>query len=175
MPSPAEFRKQLLRITLEFLKISGKCQKFSLKCVTLYVCRRNIHPVTLAPETLDEKTDDLGLLLRQAGLVLVAIALAIGLGFGIVRYIQASDPYIHEVLTLEGDVARGEAIFQMNCAVCHGIAATGEVGPTLVSISGHRTKVSLIKQVISGQTPPMPQFQPDPQAMADLLGYLESL
>ncbi|MFH7245838.1 MAG: c-type cytochrome [Spirulina sp.] len=92
-----------------------------------------------------------------------------------VRYVQASDPYIHEVLSLEGNLERGEAIFKMNCAVCHGFEATGEVGPTLVSVSDHRTKVSLIKQVVSGQTPPMPQFQPDPQAMADLLGYLESL
>lgn len=119
-------------------------------------------PVTLAPETLNEK-DDLSSLLRRAALVLVAIALAIGLGLGIVRYVQASDPYIHEVLTLDGDVARGQAIFQMNCAVCHGIEATGEVGPTLVSISDHRTKVSLIKQVISGQTPPCRSFSPIPR------------
>lgn len=131
--------------------------------------------VTLAPETLKEQADDLGPLLRRAALILMAIAAAIGLGLGLVRYIQASDPYIHEVLSLEGNISQGEAIFKMNCAVCHGFEATGEVGPTLVRVSDHRTKVSLIKQVISGQTPPMPQFQPDPQAMADLLGYLESL
>jgi mono/diheme cytochrome c family protein len=132
-------------------------------------------PVTLAPETLKENTEDLSLLLRRAALGLVTVVIAIVIGWGLVRYVQASDPYIHEVLSLEGDVNRGEAIFRMNCAVCHGFEATGEVGPTLVSVSDHRTKVSLIKQVISGQTPPMPQFQPDPQAMADLLGYLESL
>ncbi|MBD2426550.1 cytochrome c [Phormidium sp. FACHB-1136] len=131
--------------------------------------------VTLAPETLKENTEDLSLLLRRAALGLVTVVIAIVIGWGLVRYVQASDPYIHEVLSLEGDVNRGEAIFRMNCAVCHGFEATGEVGPTLVSVSDHRTKVSLIKQVISGQTPPMPQFQPDPQAMADLLGYLESL
>lgn len=131
--------------------------------------------VTLAPETLKENTEDLSLLLRRAALGLVTVVVAIVIGWGLVRYVQASDPYIHEVLSLEGDVNRGEAIFRMNCAVCHGFEATGEVGPTLVSVSDHRTKVSLIKQVISGQTPPMPQFQPDPQAMADLLGYLESL
>ena len=33
----------------------------------------------------------------------------------------------------------------------------------------------LIQQVISGRTPPMPRFQPEPQAMADLLAYLRSL
>lgn len=131
--------------------------------------------VTLAPETLKDQADDLGPLLRRAALALVALVAAIGIGFGLVRYIQASDPYIHEVLNLEGNVDRGEAIFKMNCAVCHGFEATGEVGPTLVRVSDRRTKVSLIKQVTSGQTPPMPQFQPDPQAMADLLGYLEGL
>ncbi|WP_242051932.1 cytochrome c [Phormidium sp. FACHB-1136] len=124
---------------------------------------------------MKENTEDLSLLLRRAALGLVTVVIAIVIGWGLVRYVQASDPYIHEVLSLEGDVNRGEAIFRMNCAVCHGFEATGEVGPTLVSVSDHRTKVSLIKQVISGQTPPMPQFQPDPQAMADLLGYLESL
>jgi mono/diheme cytochrome c family protein len=132
-------------------------------------------PETLAPETLNEQTDDLGPLLRRAALGLVALVITVLLAWALVRYVQASDPYIHEVLSLEGNVAQGEAIFRMNCAVCHGLEATGEVGPTLVSVSDHRTKVSLIKQVISGQTPPMPQFQPDPQAMADLLGYLESL
>lgn len=131
--------------------------------------------VTLAPETLNDQVNDLGPLIRRAALMLIVVVAVIGVSLGLVRYIQASDPYIHEVLSLEGDVGQGEAIFQMNCAVCHGLAATGEVGPTLVHVSDHRTKVSLIKQVISGQTPPMPQFQPDPQAMADLLGYLESL
>ena len=33
----------------------------------------------------------------------------------------------------------------------------------------------LIQQVVSGKTPPMPRFQPEPQAMADLLAYLNSL
>ncbi|HIK44403.1 MAG TPA: cytochrome c [Leptolyngbyaceae cyanobacterium M65_K2018_010] len=129
----------------------------------------------MAPETLPPQTEDLGLLLRRAALVLASFALVVGLGFGAFRHVQASDPYIQEVLSLKGDNTRGQAIYQMNCAVCHGIQALGEVGPTLVSIADHRSKVSLIKQVTSGRTPPMPQFQPDPQAMADLLQYLESL
>jgi len=29
--------------------------------------------------------------------------------------------------------------------------------------------------VVSGETPPMPMFQPKPQEMADLLKYLEKL
>ena len=92
-----------------------------------------------------------------------------------IRYAQASDPYIQEVLALQGNGSRGEAIFNMNCAVCHGLGATGEVGPKLLGVSDHKTKVGLIKQVISGETPPMPQFQPEPRDMADLLSYLEQL
>jgi hypothetical protein len=33
----------------------------------------------------------------------------------------------------------------------------------------------MIQQVTGGNTPPMPQFQPDPQEMADLIEYLKTL
>lgn len=129
----------------------------------------------MAQHTLEEQTEDLSSLLKKAALVAVALVMAVVLSVVAVRYSQASDPYIHEVLALQGDSSRGEAIFRMNCAVCHGLEANGEVGPKLLGVSDHKTKVGLIKQVISGQTPPMPQFQPDPRDMADLLDYLERL
>ncbi|WP_017297993.1 c-type cytochrome [Nodosilinea nodulosa] len=129
----------------------------------------------MAQETLNEQTEDLSSLLKKAALIAVALVTAVVLSLVAVRYSQASDPYVHQVLSMEGDGSRGEAIFKMNCAVCHGIAATGEVGPKLLGVSDHKTKVGLINQVISGQTPPMPQFQPEPQDMADLLIYLEQL
>ncbi|MDJ1181724.1 cytochrome c [Roseofilum sp. BLCC_M143] len=90
-------------------------------------------------------------------------------------YFGQPDPYVNQVLSLEGDITQGHAIFQMNCAGCHGLEADGRVGPSLLSVSEHKSKRSLIRQVTSGQTPPMPQFQPSPQVMADLLSYLESL
>ncbi|RMF22632.1 MAG: cytochrome c [Cyanobacteria bacterium J083] len=89
--------------------------------------------------------------------------------------VQVGDPYIKEVLALTGDKTKGKAIFQINCAGCHGAKADGNVGPSLQDVSKRKSKVKLIKQVISGKTPPMPKFQPDPQAMADLLSYLEQL
>lgn len=89
--------------------------------------------------------------------------------------LQTADPYIKSVLTLSGDPVNGHAIFQTNCAGCHGLEAQGRVGPSLDHISKRRSRVSLIHQVISGDTPPMPQFQPNPQEMADLLGFLEKL
>ncbi|MGB3200076.1 MAG: cytochrome c [Nodosilinea sp.] len=129
----------------------------------------------MAQETLDEQSNDLSGLLKKAALIAVMLVSTVVLSVVAVRYFQASDPYVHQVLSMEGDSTRGEAIFKMNCAVCHGIKATGEVGPKLLGVSDHKTKVGLIKQVISGQTPPMPQFQPEPQDMADLLIYLERL
>jgi mono/diheme cytochrome c family protein len=84
-------------------------------------------------------------------------------------------PYTENVLSLPGDTAQGKAIFTMNCAVCHGLLADGKVGPSLKHVSLRKSPALLIEQVTSGKTPPMPQFQPDPQVMADLLSYLESL
>lgn len=114
-------------------------------------------------------------MLKRTALVLLAVVMAVVLVIAGFRHMQASEPYIRDVLAQDGDVNRGDAIFKMNCAVCHGLEATGEVGPTLRGVSDHKTKVSLIKQVISGKTPPMPQFQPSPQDMADLLEFLEKL
>ncbi len=85
------------------------------------------------------------------------------------------DPYIDAVLSLEGDPINGQAIFQINCAGCHGIKADGSVGPSLQNVPKRKSKIELINQVIGGNTPPMPKFQPNPEEMADLLTYLEQL
>ncbi|EAZ88655.1 Cytochrome c, class I [Crocosphaera chwakensis CCY0110] len=104
------------------------------------------------------------------GMIFLAIIIVVG------WYLhEISDPYINEVLSRQGDVSRGQAIFEINCAGCHGIEADGIVGPSLHRVQKHKSKVSLIQQVISGKTPPMPKFQPSSQEMADLLSYLEKL
>lgn len=122
-------------------------------------------------EKFQDQSSDIQRLLGFVVLVcLIALVVIVG-----VRYVQTADPYIQAVLTLEGDKGRGQDIFQMNCAVCHGIQARGEVGPSLLAVSARKSKVKLIRQVVSGDTPPMPQFQPVPQDMADLLQYLETL
>lgn len=110
------------------------------------------------------------LILICLGMIFVAIVVIVG------WYLhQISDPYINEVLSRQGDVSRGQAIFEINCAGCHGIEADGIVGPSLHHVQKHKSKISLIQQVISGKTPPMPKFQPSPQEMADLLSYLEQV
>jgi mono/diheme cytochrome c family protein len=103
-------------------------------------------------------------------LVLLGVAWTTGL-----YWYRTSDPYVREVLSLHGDVGKGHAIFQINCAGCHGVQATGSVGPSLRDVSKRKTEVGIIHQVVRGQTPPMPRFQPSSQAMADLLSYLEQL
>lgn len=105
-----------------------------------------------------------------------AICLSLVL-LAIVRWhsLQDSSPYIASVLTKTGNPTIGHAIFQINCSGCHGLDAGGRVGPSLHEVSKRKSPHSLIEQVTSGNTPPMPQFQPSPQEMADLLSYLATL
>ncbi|MDX2230303.1 MAG: cytochrome c [Leptolyngbyaceae cyanobacterium bins.349] len=115
-------------------------------------------------------------LLQQAALVVGAVLMVLLLLVS-ARIYQSHqmEPYARDVLSLTGNAVQGSAIFQMNCAGCHGSLGDGRVGPSLLDVSSRKSKVSLIRQVTSGQTPPMPQFQPSPQEMADLLSYLETL
>ena len=112
---------------------------------------------------------------QQIGSIVI-ICLSIGFWaiFGW-QVLRESNPYINSVLTKTGDPVLGHAIFQINCSGCHGLDAGGRVGPSLHDISKRKSPHSLIEQVTSGNTPPMPQFQPNPQEMADLLSYLATL
>lgn len=105
---------------------------------------------------------------------IVAIATLI-VGFGVLQIQKANTPYIKTVLSLDGNPNQGHEIFLMNCAGCHALQSERQVGPSLEGVSQRKSEIGLIYQVISGQTPPMPQFQPNPQEMADLLSYLEQL
>lgn len=111
---------------------------------------------------------------RVATIVMAIIIVLLLLALAMTQ-LRRPDPYVDSVLALQGDPVQGNAIFQMNCAGCHGTFADGRVGPSLRKVGDRKSKTSLIHQVISGQTPPMPQFQPSAQEMADLLSYLESL
>ncbi len=90
-------------------------------------------------------------------------------------FVPQQNPYVQEVLSFKGDSQRGEAIFNVNCAGCHGFQGVGNVGPRLTNISKHKSEVGIINQVITGKTPPMPKFQPSAEDMADLLSYLRQL
>ncbi|MGM3304789.1 c-type cytochrome [Anabaena sp. WFMT] len=114
-------------------------------------------------------------LIQWIALSALAILIAIPLTLLGVHIVQGSDPYIKSVVSLTGNPVQGKAIFQINCAGCHGLAADGLVGPSLQAVSKRKSRYGLIHQVISGDTPPMPKFQPSVQEMADLLSYLENL
>ena len=131
-------------------------------------------PIKKSPEQASKK-GRLSQSVQRSLSMVAGLVLLLGLSLWGRYSIQPSDPYIQNVLQLSGDVSRGNDIFQLNCATCHGLEAAGEVGPTLQGISERRSQVALIQQVISGQTPPMPQFQPNERDMADLLSFLETL
>ncbi len=116
-----------------------------------------------------------GILVRRITLIVLTVLLVISASFLGFHLIQNSDPYVRQVLSLNGDPAQGYAMFQINCAGCHGLQADGRIGPSLQHVSNRKSKGRLIHQVTSGETPPMPKFQPNPQEMADLLSYLEKL
>ena len=50
-----------------------------------------------------------------------------------------------------------------------------KVGPSLQNVSDRRSDRSIIHQIVSGETPPMPRFEIEPEGMADLLSYLHNL
>lgn len=104
--------------------------------------------------------------------IIVIISLVVSLGF-LLNY--SPTPYVQEVLSYQGNLTRGEAIFNVNCAGCHGLQGVGNVGPSLSQVYKHKSEQGIINQVISGQTPPMPKFQPSAEDMADLLSYLKQL
>ena len=130
-------------------------------------------PPALSP---DETTPTLG---TQRGLisalVLVAAACVAVVMLLVLLPAARSDPYTRSTLQLQGAAGQGEQLFLINCAGCHGIAAQGLVGPNLHGVANRKNNRQLIQQVVSGRTPPMPRFQPEPQAMADLLAYLHTL
>jgi mono/diheme cytochrome c family protein len=113
--------------------------------------------------------------IQKIGIKIVAVLLLMCVGMVSWGLFGNSSPYIKNVLELKGDQVLGHAIFQMNCSGCHGITGQGRVGPNLHEVAKRKSAKGLIEQVISGATPPMPQFQPNPQEMADLLSYLQTL
>ena len=115
---------------------------------------------------------------QRRGLIAALVALAAAACIVLVLLVlqaAGSDPYTRTTLELTGSIGDGGRLFRLNCAGCHGLAAQGLVGPNLHGVDRRKSDRQLIQQVVSGRTPPMPRFQPEPQAMADLLAFLHSL
>ena len=124
---------------------------------------------------VDDRLPQPKFILQKVTTLAVAIAVVCSIAFLGVYLGRVSDPYVQKVLSHSGNVIKGKAMFQINCAGCHQGLTQGSVGPALKNIGQRKSKVGIIYQVTSGKTPPMPKFQPNPQEMADLLSYLEQL
>lgn len=129
----------------------------------------------MAKELLDNQIATTDISVQKAAWIVLAVLVALLVVALTVHQFRHSDPYVQDVLALDGNATQGQVIFQLNCAGCHGVAADGRVGPSLHHVASRKSRIGLIHQVTSGKTPPMPQFQPSPQEMADLLKYLETL
>ena len=81
----------------------------------------------------------------------------------------------------DGDVAKGEEIYQATCAMCHGADATGMMGmhPALTGVLDRLTVEGVEVTIRNGRdtNPPMPAFgdRLDDDDIADLIGYLATL
>jgi hypothetical protein len=103
-------------------------------------------------------------LLQQAVTKLVVFLLLAVFGWLCWSFFPHNTAYSQQVLASNGDPTLG-----------HALKAQGRVGPNLHAVAKRKSSAALIEQVTSGNTPPMPQFQPSIQEMADLLSYLKTL
>ena len=126
---------------------------------------------TAAEEAADVKEGSRGLI---TALVVFAASACIVLLLWVLGNAR-QDPYIRATLDLQGSADHGGQLFRINCAGCHGLAGQGLLGPTLKGITERVGDGQLIHQIVSGETPPMPSFQIEPNAMADLLAHLHQL
>lgn len=109
-----------------------------------------------------------------AALVVVAAVTCVILLIWMISKAQV-DPYVQATLNLQGNGNHGGELFRINCAGCHGLAGQGLLGPKLTDVTSRLNDQAVIRQIVSGETPPMPSFQMEPQSMADLLAHLHSL
>jgi mono/diheme cytochrome c family protein len=71
-----------------------------------------------------------------------------------------------------GDISRGEAVFEDECASCHGESGTGGVGPALFGTGLDATEVATAVQQGRGV---MPAGIVSGQDQADVVAYVVSI
>jgi mono/diheme cytochrome c family protein len=100
-------------------------------------------------------------------LLLVTVTLAT---FGLAVW----HPFTPDAATVAeaGDVGRGEAVFSVNCAGCHGADASGGVGPALV---GTGLTAAEVASIVAEGRGVMPAGLVEGQHAADVAAYVASL
>ncbi len=63
--------------------------------------------------------------------------------------------------------ADGEALYQRNCAACHGAAREGGIAPSLVN-EGKKRNAAAIAALILNPPNGMPKLSPDPLSKGDV-------
>ena len=115
---------------------------------------------------------------RSRGLIAALVLLAAAACVVLLLWVLGNarqDPYLRATFDLQGSPEHGGQLFRINCAGCHGLAGQGLLGPELIGVTGRSKDPQLVHQIVSGETPPMPSFQMEPAAMADLLAYMHTL
>lgn len=76
------------------------------------------------------------------------------------------------------DVVRGKAVFEQQCAACHGVAGMGgQIGPSLANERARRSFAS-VRAIVNDPPPPMPKLYPSRLTQADVRdvsAYVETL
>jgi cytochrome c550 len=85
---------------------------------------------------------------------------------------QVFEPSAPAESSVTGDISRGEAVFQTECAGCHGDGATGGVGPALFETGLDATEVATAVQQGRGV---MPAGIVTGREQADVVAYVVSI
>ena len=86
----------------------------------------------------------------------------------------ASSDRQSDILSLSGDAANGEALFQSMCTSCHGSDGSGASGPNLYDRVPLLDESSIVEVLLDGTSGGMPGYSGtlEDQEIADLLAYL---
>ncbi len=87
---------------------------------------------------------------------------------------EVSSDRTDTILALTGDATAGEAVFALDCEVCHDPAGLEvRAGPALGGTPDRLTDAQIIEIVLAGQGP-MPAVDLEDQPMADLLAHIKA-
>ncbi|WP_430785218.1 cytochrome c550 [Virgibacillus flavescens] len=105
-------------------------------------------------------------LIAVAGILLVIVLSFIGIGQE-EAIKKAEEGGGEKKEQTEGDTTDPEAIFQSNCASCHGADLSGGVGPDLTKVGSKYSKDEIKDIILNGKGTGMPAgLVPEPQAEA---------